>query len=149
MPAGIGELSFFHDLQQHVVRFGMSFFDLIKDDDGVRAAADGFGELAGFFKADIARRRTYQPADVVAFHELGHVDLDQRVFTAKEEACQRLGEGGLAHAGGSEEHEGADRSARIFQARHVRGVQPWRWSGWLHPVRRCVLRSSSSMCSRR
>ena len=115
VPAGIGELALFHDLQQHVVRFGMRLFDLIKDDDGIRAAADGFGELTGFFKADVSRRSAHQAADVVPFHEFRHIDLHQGVFAAKQEARQRLGEFGLAHTGGSEEHERADRTARVFQ----------------------------------
>ncbi len=88
MPAGIGELSLFHDLQQHVMGFGVCFFDLVKNNDGVRTAADGFGELAGFFKANITRRRANQPADVMPFHELGHVYLDEGFFTAKEETRQ-------------------------------------------------------------
>ena len=48
-------------------------------------------------------------------HELGHVEADQRVFAAKEELCQRLGELGLAHARGAEEDERATRSTRVLQ----------------------------------
>ena len=64
--AGIGEVAFFHDLQQHVMRFGMGLFDLVKDDDRVRPAAQGFGQLAGFFVADISGRRAHQAADACA-----------------------------------------------------------------------------------
>ena len=123
-PRGIREMPFFHDLQQHVVRFGVGLLDLVKDHDRVRAAADGLGQLAGFFIADVSGRRAYQAADRVAFHELGHIQLDQGFFAAKQEACQRLGQLGLANAGWAEEDERTDRAARVFQpgARAAHGL---------------------------
>ena len=135
VTAGIGEMAFFHDLQQHVVRLGMGLLDFVENDDRVRAAAQRFGELPGFFEANVAGRRAHQAADGVAFHELGHIELDQSVFAAKHEACQRLGQLGLAHAGGAKEDEGANRTARVFQDRRGRGAQPWRSPGWLLPDR--------------
>ena len=132
---GIREMAFFHDLQQHVVRFRMGLLDFVKDDDRVRAAADGFGQLAGFFVADVARRRANQAADGVPFHELGHIQLDQGIFAAEHEAGQRLGQLGLADAGGAEEDEGTDRAARVFQTRRARGGRPWRWPRWPLPAR--------------
>ena len=50
------------------------------------------------------------------FHELGHIQLDQGIFTAKQEARQGFGQLGLADAGRSQEDEGADRAAGVFQA---------------------------------
>ena len=52
----------------------------------------------------------------MALHELAHVDLDQRVFGAEHELGQRLGQLGLADAGGPQEDEGADRPLGILQA---------------------------------
>ena len=134
-PRGIREMPFFHDLQQHVVRFRMGLFDLVEDDDRIRPAAQGFGQLPGFFVAHIAGRRAHQAADGMAFHELGHIQLDQGIFAAKHEACQRLGQLGLAHAGRAEEDERADRAAWVFQTRRGRGARPWRWPGWPRPAR--------------
>ncbi len=41
--AGVGEVALFHDLKEHIVRFGMRLLDLIENHDRVWAAADGFG----------------------------------------------------------------------------------------------------------
>src|SRR5574337_238365 len=48
--------------------------------------------------------------------KLRHVDADQRVLGVKKELGKRLGELGLADAGGSEEQERAVRPPRIRQA---------------------------------
>ena len=44
---GVGEGAVLHDLEEHVEGLGVGFFDFVEEDDGVGAAADGFGELAG------------------------------------------------------------------------------------------------------
>ena len=113
----------------------MRLLDLVEDHDGIRAAAQGFGELPGIFVADISGRRAHQAADGMAFHELGHIQLDQGFFAAEHELGQRFGQLGLADAGRAEEHERADRALRVFQARRAPGARPWRWPGWLHPGR--------------
>jgi len=77
---------------------------------------DRLGELAALVEADVAGRRADQSADVVALHELAHVDLDERVLAAEHELGQRLGQFGLADAGGAEEDERADRPLGILQA---------------------------------
>ena len=51
----------------------------------------------------------------MAFHEFGHVELQQGVFTAEEEFCQGFGQFGLPDPGGSEEEEGTDGPAGILQ----------------------------------
>jgi len=53
----------------------------------------------------------------VAFHELGHVDLNQGVFRTKHLPCEGFGQFGLAHAGRTKEHEGPDRAEFAFQPR--------------------------------
>ena len=114
--AGVGEMAFFHDLQQHVVRFGVRLFHFVEDHDGIGAAADGFGKLAGVFVAYVSRRRADQAAHRVALHELRHIKLNQRFFAAKKETGQRFGEFGLAYAGGPQENEGADGALGILEA---------------------------------
>ncbi len=47
---------------------------------------------------------------------LAHVDAHQGVLVVEHELGQRLGQLGLAHAGGAEEDERADRAARVLQA---------------------------------
>ena len=115
MAARVRELPLFHDLQQHVVNFRVSFLELVKHHDRIGAAAQGFCELTCIVVADIARRRTHQSRRCMPFHKLGHVELDGGVFAAKHELGQRLGELGLADAGGAKENERADGPARILQ----------------------------------
>ena len=95
--------------------FGMRLFDLIKDDNRVRPAAQGFGQLSGFFVTHISWGRTHQAADSVPFHEFRHVELDQSILAAKEEPGQCFGQFSLANTCWSQEDKGADRAARIFQ----------------------------------
>ena len=66
-----------------------------------------FGELAAFFVADVARRRTDQAADRVLLHVLGHVETDQRRLVAEEELGERAGQFGLTDARRAEEDERA------------------------------------------
>ena len=95
---------------------GWAFSISSKQHHAVRPAAHRLGQLAAFLIADIARRRTDQAADIVALHELAHVELDQRLFAAEHELGQRLGQQRLAHAGRAQEDEAADRPPWIFQS---------------------------------
>ena len=81
----VGQVAFFHDLQQHVVDVRVSLLDFVQQHDRVRAAANLLGELAPLFVADVAGRSADQAADVVLLHVLGHVDLHEGVFVAEHE----------------------------------------------------------------
>ena len=96
--------------------FRVRLFDFVEYNDRIRPAAQRFGQLPGVFIADISGRGTHQPADGMALHEFGHIQLHQGVFAAKHEARQGLGELGLSHAGRSQENKRADGAARVFQA---------------------------------
>ena len=48
-------------------------------------------------------------------HELRHVQLDHRLFVAKHELGEHTRHIGLADAGRAQEHEDADRPARVLQ----------------------------------
>ena len=61
----VGQSAFLHDLKQHVPNFWMGFFNFVEQNHAVRFASHLFGELATFFVAHIARRRTNQPADIM------------------------------------------------------------------------------------
>ena len=62
---GIGELPILQDLQQDVLDIRVGFFDLIKQDHAVWAAAHGLGKLPALIMAQIARRGTQQPGSGV------------------------------------------------------------------------------------
>jgi hypothetical protein len=52
----------------------------------------------------------------VLLHVLAHVDADHRALVVEQELGQRLGQLGLADAGGAEEQERADRPVGVLQA---------------------------------
>src|SRR5271157_6053829 len=93
----------------------MGLFDLIEYHDGIRATAQGFGQLASFLIAHIPRRGTYETADGVALHKFGHVQLDQGIFTAEKEACQGFGELCFTYPSWTQEDERANRPARVLK----------------------------------
>src|SRR4051794_14694061 len=93
----------------------MRLLDLVEEDHGVALAADSLSELTALVEADVAWRRTDEPAHVVAFHELAHVDLDERVLGPEHVFRERLRELGLPDAGWAEEDERADRSLGVLE----------------------------------
>src|SRR5690606_40591609 len=59
---------------------------------------------------------THQAAGAVAFLVLAHVDARHGVLVVEEHLAERLGQLGLAYAGGAEEDEGADGPLLIAHA---------------------------------
>ena len=112
----VGQATVIQDLEQDVEDFGVRLLDLVQEDDGVRMATEGLGELAAFFVADVAGRRADETRDRVLLHILGHIDADHRLLAVEEFGRERLGELGLADAGGAEEEERADGATRILDA---------------------------------
>ena len=103
------------DLEEDVEHLRVRLLDLVEEDHAVVLAPDGLGQLAALVEADVAGRRADETADVVALHELAHVDLDERVLAAEHELGERLGELRLADAGRAQEDERADRALRILE----------------------------------
>ncbi len=95
----------------------MGFFNLVQQYHRIGTAPDFFRELAAFFVADIARRRTQNPRHGVLFHIFGHIQPHQRVFIVKQKSGQRFGGFGLAHAGGPQEHKRSQRPAFLGNTR--------------------------------
>ena len=56
MALGVGQATVFQDLKKNIKNFGVGFFQLVKKNQRVRMAADGVGQLAALFVADVARR---------------------------------------------------------------------------------------------
>jgi hypothetical protein len=76
----VGEAAVVHHLQQRVEHVRVGLLDLVEQHDRVRAPADGLGQLAALFVADVAGGRADEPRDGVFLHVLGHVDADHRVL---------------------------------------------------------------------
>ncbi len=92
------------------------FFNLVEQDDAVRIAAHFFCQLAGFFKADIARRRTDQLRDRMFLHVFAHIEANHGVFCAKQLFSERFGELRFPDAGRADKQERTDRAVFRFQA---------------------------------
>ena len=112
----IGQAAVVEHLQQHVEDLRVGFFDLVEQHHGIRAAAHGFGQLAALLVAHVARRRADQTGDRSLLHVFGHVDADHGLLVVEQEVGERLGQFGLAHAGGAEEQERAGRTVRVGDA---------------------------------
>ena len=84
--------------------------------DGVRAAADGLGELAAFFVADVAGGAPMRRA-TVCFSM--YSDMSMRIIarsSSKRNSASARAQLGLADAGGPEEQERADGAVRVGEA---------------------------------
>ena len=121
----IGQTTVVKHLQQHVEDIRVSLLHLVEQDHGVRTTAHGLGELAALVVTHVSRGRTDQTLDAELLHVLGHVDTHERALVVEQALGQRLGELGLAYAGGAQEEEAADGLVRIGEARaaaaHGRG----------------------------
>ena len=62
----VGEPAVVEHLQQHVEHVAVRLLDLVEEDHAVRPPADGFGQPAALFVADVARRGADQPRDASA-----------------------------------------------------------------------------------
>src|SRR5690348_7279323 len=94
----------------------MRFLDFVQQDDRVGRAFHALGQLAALFVAHVSRRRTDQLRDRVLFHELGHIEADQRLLAAEHELRQGASHFGLADAGWAEEEERTNGPVRALQA---------------------------------
>ena len=112
---GVGDHAFFEDLKQQVHDIGVGFFDFVKKDHTVRAAADLFRKLTTFFIADVARRRADETAGGEFFHVFRHVDLDQRFRISKHELGEIASKVGFANACRAEEKERADGATWVLE----------------------------------
>ena len=99
-PVGVGERGAIHDLEQDVENVGVGFFDLVEQQHAVGRAADGVGELAAVFVADIAGGRTDEARHGVLLGIFAHVEVDQ---LNAQLLGEHFGHFGLAHAGGADE----------------------------------------------
>jgi Protein of unknown function (DUF3170). len=74
----VSELAMVHDLQQDVEQILMRLLDLVEQQHAMRMLVDAIGQRAALVEADVARRRTDQPADGMPLHVLRHVEAQDR-----------------------------------------------------------------------
>jgi hypothetical protein len=80
----------------------------------MRLFRDRFNQKAGLFKADIARRRTDQPAHAMAFHIFGHIETNQLNAERKSELTRYFC---FTNAGWPRKQERADGFVGFSQSR--------------------------------
>ena len=97
----------------------MGLFHLIEQHHAVGVAAHGLGQLAALVVAHVSRRRSDQALHGELLHVLGHVDAHHGLLGIEQVLGQRLGQLGLAHAGGAEEQERANGTVRVGKSRTV------------------------------
>ena len=112
----VGDAAVVEDLQQDIEHIRVRLFDLVKQNDGIRSAAHGFGQLAALLVAHISGRRADQTRHGELLHILRHIDAHQILFIVKQRLCQRLGKLCLADARGAKEQERAERPVRVLNA---------------------------------
>mmetsp|Transcript_388 Transcript_388/g.857 ORF Transcript_388/g.857 Transcript_388/m.857 type:complete len:369 (-) Transcript_388:28-1134(-) len=104
---GVCQPAVVQHLQQHVEHARMRLLDLVQEDDAVRPPAHRLRELPALIVAHVAGWRAHEPRHAVLLHVLAHVQPHHVPLVVEELCGERLGELGLAHAGGAQEQEGA------------------------------------------
>ena len=117
LALAIGQAALLQHLQQDVEDIGVRLLDLVEQHDRVRVTTNGLGELAALVVTDVTRRATDELGDLELATELGHVEADERILAAKEVLGERLGELGLARAGGTQEDKAAAGATRVLERR--------------------------------
>ena len=115
-PLRIGQVPVLKNLQQNVEHIRVGLFDLIEENDRIRATAHGLSQLAALIEPDIAGRRPDQPRHGVLLHELGHIETDHRIFLTEHVLGKLLHTVRLTHTGRTQEQESTDRALRVLQA---------------------------------
>src|SRR6266581_3271408 len=69
--------AFVEDLIEKLEDIGMSLLAFVEKDDGIGAAANGFGEDAAFAVTNVPRRRAFEARNCMGLLILGHVDSDE------------------------------------------------------------------------
>src|SRR5262249_51734174 len=119
MPVAVAQAAVVQHLQKNIEHVAMSLLDFVKQDHGVGTTADGLGQHAAFFVADLPRRRPEESANRVPLHKLAHAEPDHGVLVVEHHFRQGLEKLSLADARGAKKDERADRAVRILQAAAV------------------------------
>ena len=102
-------------LEEHLVDVGVGLLHLVEQHDAVGPPPHRLGQHPALAVADVARGRALQGGDSVRLLELAHVDDDHGVVAGVEQLAEHVRRLGLADAGGSGEHEHADRLVGVVQ----------------------------------
>src|SRR3954454_9494242 len=93
----------------------MRFFDLVKQNDGVRPPAHGISQLTALLISHIARRSPDQPCNNVLLHKLTDGEPRHSAFIVEQKFRKCSGGLGLTNAGRSKETERAGRTMGVLK----------------------------------
>src|SRR5258708_33241465 len=94
----------------------MSLLDFVQENNRVRRAANAPGQLSAFSRAYVAWRGADELRDGMLFHELRHIEANQRLLRTEQEFREAARDFRFAYAGGAEEEEAADGTRRVFES---------------------------------
>ena len=117
LALAISQAALLQHLQQDVEDVGVRLLDLVEQHDRIRVTTNGLGKLTALVVTHVTRRATDKLGDLELAAELRHVKADERVLAAKEVLGERLGELGLARAGGTQEDKAAAGATRVLERR--------------------------------
>ena len=112
----VGEPPVVQYLEQSVEDVGVRLLHLVEQDDGVRAAPDGLGQLSAFLVSHVAGRGPDQTGDGVLLHVLAHVEAHHRLLVVEEEFGEGASQLGFSDARRPQEEERSDRPVRVLDA---------------------------------
>ena len=137
-PFVVGQAAVVEYLQQNIEYVGVGFFDLVQQNYAVGFSAHGFGQLAAFVVAHVARRGTNQAAHGMAFLVLAHVDADQGVVVVEQKFGQCFGQFGFSYARCTQKNKRTDRPFGVLHtgtaSAHGIGHHPNRFLLTGHPL---------------
>ena len=116
LSLAICEYAVFQNLQENVEEFRMRLLDFVEENNRVGFATHRFRKLPALLISHVSCRCSYEARDVVALHELRHIDLDEGIFTVEYFLCDCAHEFSFSHAGRAEEEERANGPALITNA---------------------------------
>mmetsp|Transcript_29892 Transcript_29892/g.66116 ORF Transcript_29892/g.66116 Transcript_29892/m.66116 type:complete len:342 (-) Transcript_29892:1431-2456(-) len=94
----------------------MRLLHLIKQNDGVGAAAHHLRQLTSLVIPHVAGRRTNQAAHAVLLHVLTHVNTHQGLLSVEQVGGQSLGQLSLTHTSWPQEHEAGNGPVGVTEA---------------------------------
>ena len=94
----------------------MCLFNFVEQNDGIRTATHGLGQLTAFLIAHVSGRRANETRHGELLHVLGHIDPNEVLFVVKQACGQRFGQLRFANARGAKEQERAKRPVRVLNA---------------------------------
>ena len=111
----IRQTTLVQNLEQYIEHIGMSLFNLVKKENGVRTTTHRFSKFAAFVVSHISWRRAHELSHGMALHIFRHIKGYERILATEEKLRQRFCKLRLANARWPQEDERTAGTARILE----------------------------------